>query len=290
MSRVAGCALPGILLSRTGTSEACAVFFAHGGLLELSLCSCWKKLADNSFLLQSERLDIYCFPSLSPLVGFSPFSPMTSHNHWNSLPPGSLPSPLPLRKVLLLKALFLITCRLPGEEMGIGHLYPYRLGELTHPVSSFLISVTHSVEEEECTEGVGSCPFAKLSWGLCWLLSLKAPCSHRGDNWVTCLYCEGLKSHIMHRGSQVLHRGWENGDAGSGRLVGGLRGSRQCLDAWVNWTTCALWVLEGSETLEHPYFSLLPVGSPQSRLFSPVKVVVLRFGHKNASGGCVVAG
>lgn len=230
------------------------------------------------------------FLPFSPLVGFSPFSPMTSHNHWNSLPPGSLPSPLPLRKVLLLKALFLITCRLPGDEMGIGHLYPYRLGELTHPVSSFLINVTHSVEEEECTEGVGSCPFAKLSWGLRWLLSLKALCSHRGDNWVTCLYCEGLKSHIMHRGSQVLHRGWENGDAGSERLVGGLRGSRQCLDAWVNWTTCALWVLEGSENLKHPYFSLLPVGSPQSRLFSPVKVVVLRFGLKNASGGCIVAG
>lgn len=59
--------------------------------------------------------------------------------------------------------------------------------------------------------GVGNCPSATLSWGLWWLLCLKAPCSHRGEDQMTYLYCEGLKNHIMHKGSQVLHRsirGW----------------------------------------------------------------------------------
>lgn len=65
--------------------------------------------------------------------------------------------------------------------------------------------------KKSAQKGVSCCLSAKLSWGLWWLLSLKAPCCHRGEDWVTWLYCEDLKSHITHIGFQVLHRdirGW----------------------------------------------------------------------------------
>lgn len=110
------------------------------------------------------------------------------------------------------------------------------------------------LRKRSAQRGVGTCPSAMLSWGLWWLLCLKAPWSHRGEEQMTCLYCEGLESHIMYKGSQVLHRG--------------MKGWRYWL--WEMWWVERLQVVPWS--LSHLDFSLLPAGSPQNGLFSLGKV------------------
>ena len=218
------------------------------------------------------------FLPFSLSVGFSPFSLMTSHKPCKSLHPQTLPSALPLRQVPLLKTLSLVTCRFPrGKEMGFGHSYSSRLSGVNmscqqlHQCDSpgwFSQCWGRGVHRQEwpvapppsCLEDFGDC-----------FPSRHHVLTEERTGWLACTL-RAWRVTLCTEALRCCTEAWEDGDTGSARLVGGLRGSRKYPGTWVIWTTDVLGVLEGCETLEIPYSSLLPAGSPQSGLSSPVEV------------------
>lgn len=171
----------------------------------------------------------------------------------------------------------LVTYRFPGgKEMKVGHLYPSRLVVVQLSCEQLLQWTVcdgfHSSEKEEYTERSGQLSLCQAVLRTLVTAFLQGIMLLQRRGWGNLFVLWGLEeSHYAQRFLSFgeRHERMEMLALWSG---GELKGSRQCPGAWVIWITYLPAVLVGSETLEIPYFSLLPAGSPQHGLFGPVKL------------------